>query len=121
MNRCLAAFLALLFASLTVSSACLAEPNGQATQLVRYDGRDLATPEGLKALNRRIELAANRVCPDAYGPSPGVEVDLACKAEALASGRSQIETAVAQYRLRTAQALAAIEPDAAPTIPEVRR
>jgi hypothetical protein len=44
MNRCLAAFLALLFASLTVSSACLAEPSGQANRLLRHDDLNLWSP-----------------------------------------------------------------------------
>ena len=109
MNRCLAALLALLFASLTVSSACFAEPNGQAIQLVRYDDRDLSTSEGLRALKRGIELAANRVCLDASGPAPGGQVDLGCKADAVKSTHSQIETAIAQYRLRSGRAVAAIE------------
>lgn len=120
MNRCLAAFLALLFASLTVSSACLAEPNGQATQLVRYDNSDLSTVQGVKALKRRIELAANRVCLDVSGPSPGGQVDLGCRADALASARSQIEAAIAQHR-SSAQAVAATERSLAPITPEVRR
>ena len=71
MNCCFAAFLALLFASITVSSACLAQPIVETRVLVRYADLDLSTPEGMKALNCRIEKAANRVCPDASGPSPG--------------------------------------------------
>lgn len=109
MNRCLAALLALLFASITVSSACLAEPFSVPTVLVRYDDLDLSTPKGMKTLHRRIENAANRVCPDASGPSPGVQVDAACKADALAAARAQLPHAIAEQRLNEAPVVAATE------------
>ena len=110
MNRCFAAFLALLFASLTVSSACFAEPIAEATLLVRYDDLDLSTPESVKTLHRRIENAANRVCPDVSGPSPGVQVDVGCRANALAAARAQVAQAIAEQRLSKSPAVAATEP-----------
>jgi UrcA family protein len=121
MNRCLAAFLALLFASITVSSACFAEPSGQATRLVRFDDLDLSTSEGVKALHRRINNAANQVCLDASGPSPGVQVDLGCRADALAAARWQIQDAIAQQQLGGSPAVAVIDGSAIPMTPENRR
>lgn len=109
MNRCLVAFPALLSASLTISSACLADPAGQATRLIRYNDLDLSTPDGLKALDRRIELTANQVCMDVSGPSPGGQVDLGCKADAVAGARLQIQGAIAQQRLGRSPAVAVIE------------
>jgi UrcA family protein len=109
MNRCLAAFLALLCASLTVSSACLAQPHGQATVLVSYNDLDLSTAKGVKALERRVGLAANRVCMDASGPSPGVQVDLGCRADAVAGALTQIPHAIADQRLGKSPAVAVTE------------
>ena len=120
MNRCLAAFLALLFASLTVSSACLAEPNDEVTIVVPYGQADLSTPPAVKALHRRIGLAANRVCLDVSGPSPGGQIDLGCRADALAGAHAQIERAIAQHRSST-QAVAAIERPLASINTEDRR
>jgi UrcA family protein len=108
MNRCLAAFLALLFASLTISSACFAQANGEATLLVNYDDLDLSTPAGVKALQRRIELTANRVCTDATGPFP-TGVDFYCKVDALRDARTQIPAAIAQQRLSRSAAVAATD------------
>jgi UrcA family protein len=99
MNRCVAAFLALLFASITVSSACFAQTTGEARLLVRYDDLDLSTPAGMKALHRRIDLAANQVCRDPTGPSPAFAVHFICKADAARSARHQIKSTVAQQRL----------------------
>jgi UrcA family protein len=117
MNRCFAAFLALLCASITVSSACLAQPNGQATLLVGYDDLDLSTPAGMKVLHRRIDLAANRVCPDASGPSPAVQVDLGCRADAVTSARAQISQAIAQQQLGKSRAVAVTASPLAPHHP----
>ena len=114
MNRCLAALLALLFASLTVSSACFAEPNDQATLLAGYDDLDLSTPEGVKALHRRIELSADQVCVDASGPSPGGQVDSGCRADAVAGARLQIPDAIARQRASKSAAVAVIEASPVP-------
>jgi UrcA family protein len=107
MNRCFAAFLALLCASLTVSSACFAQSKGHATRLVPYSDADLSTPAALKALHRRIDLTANQVCLDVSGPAPGGQVDAGCRAEAVANARSQIEHAIARQNLGQSPALAA--------------
>jgi UrcA family protein len=117
MNRSLAAFLALLFASLTVSSACFAEPRDQASLLVSYDEVDLLTPAGVKALHRRIDLAARQVCLDVSGPSPGGQADLGCEADALASGSSQIQDAITRQRLGKSPAMGVIENSPTPNHP----
>ena len=81
MNRCLAFACALLFASLTVSSACFAQPIMRATRLVTYDDLDLSTPSGQKSLHRRLERALNQLCLDPSGPGPGGTVDPTCKSD----------------------------------------
>jgi UrcA family protein len=94
MNRYLASLLALLFASLAVSSACFAEPNDGATRLVRYDDLDLATPKGVASLHRRIDYAVNQVCVDSSGPAPGGKVDAICAANARTDARRQVQDAM---------------------------
>jgi UrcA family protein len=110
MNRCFAAFLALLCASLTVSGACLAQSNGAATRLVRYDDLDLSRPDAVKALERRIDLTANQVCLDVSGPAPGGQVDSACRAYAVGAARAQVAQAIAEQHLSKSRAVAATEP-----------
>jgi UrcA family protein len=92
MTRPLLMLLSLLCASVTVSSACFAQPNGQVRQ-VRYGDLDLSTPSGVETLHARIEAAANQVCLDPSGPSPAATVDPACKAEALRAALSQLDLA----------------------------
>lgn len=108
MSRCLIILCSLLSASLTVSSACFAEPNGQVRE-VRYGDLDLSTPAGVRTLNNRIENAANQVCLDPTGPSPGATVDPTCKVQALQHGRSQIDRAIAEQRNGAPSVAIAIE------------
>lgn len=96
MNRCLAFFCALLFASLTVSSACFAQPVVRATRLVTYNDLDLSTPAGRQALHRRLEHALNQVCLDPNGPAPGGTVDPSCKSNGWLAVHPQVAIAVAQ-------------------------
>lgn len=110
MNRCLASCLAMTIASTTVSSGCLAQPNGGATTLVHYDDLDLSTPAGLKALDRRIRHAADKVCLEASGPAPGQQVDLPCVADAVASAYAQLPQAIAEQRMSKSPAVAEAEP-----------
>ena len=95
MNRFLALLCALLFASLTVSSACFADPVDN--RLVRYDDLDLSTPAGLAALDQRIRRAADWVCldPAAGGPGDVAQVNSACRERALSVGRTQVATLLA--------------------------
>lgn len=96
MNRRLAFACALLFASLTVSSACFAQPIMRATRLVTYDDLDLSTPSGQKSLHRRLERALNQLCLDPSGPGPGGTVDPTCKSDGWQAVRPQVAIAVAQ-------------------------
>jgi UrcA family protein len=99
MNRSLATLLALLFASIAVSSACFAGPNDQAARLVPYDDLDLSKVSGVKALHRRIDRAINQICLDPGGSaSPAGSIDLACKSDAWRSARIQVKDAVAQQQ-----------------------
>jgi UrcA family protein len=109
MTRSVAACLALLFAS-NIAPPCIAEPNGVATRLVQYDDLDLSTPAGVKALHRRIVLAADRVCEDASGPAPGAQVDLACSADAVKTARAQMPRAIAEQRQSKSRAVAEAGP-----------
>ncbi len=98
MNRYLALACALLFASLTVSSACFAGSVDPGVKPVPYDDLDLSTEGGVKALHRRIEAALNQVCLDPSGPSPAGTVDMACKANGRRAAFAQIPNAVAEQQ-----------------------
>ena len=94
MNRYLASLLALMFASLAVSSACFAEANDRATRLVRYDDLDLSTAKGKASLHRRIEYSVNQVCLDSTGPSPGGKIDSICAMSARRDAHRQADDAI---------------------------
>jgi UrcA family protein len=100
MNRSLATLLALLFASIAVSSACFAGPNVQVTRFVTYGDLDLSKTNDVKALHRRIDHAVNEVCLDTTGPIWPAIVDLTCKSEAWVSARAQVKDAIARHRAR---------------------
>lgn len=99
MNRCLALVCALVLASLTVSSACLADPINQGTRLVWYDDLDLSTARGVAALNRRVDRALNVVCFDPFYPSPAGSVDPDCARDGRRAARAQIAIAIARHKL----------------------
>jgi UrcA family protein len=105
MKRFLAAFLALPFACVAISSACLAAPNEQLVRVVTYSDEDLSSPNRVAALHRRIERAINQVCADPSGPSPAVVVDPSCKADAWGNVRAQMETAVTSLERKGRTAL----------------
>jgi UrcA family protein len=107
MNPFLVTPLAVLVGSVTVVSPCLAERNGDATIFVGYDDLDLSTPQGAKALKQRIEITAEQTCIAAAGISPGGQMDMACRTDALAMARSQIPAAIAEQRLRRMHVAAA--------------
>lgn len=96
MSRCLGFARALLFASLTVSSACFGQPIVRATRLVSYSDLDLSTARGQKTLHRRLEQALNQLCLDPSGPAPGGTVDPSCKSDGWLAVRPQMATAVAR-------------------------
>jgi UrcA family protein len=98
MNRCLALACALLFASLTVSSACFAGPVDPGVKPVPYDDLDLSTAGGMKVLHRRIDAALNQVCLNPNGPSPAGIVDMACKIDGRRAAFAQIPGALVQQQ-----------------------
>jgi UrcA family protein len=110
MNRFLATSLALLFASSTVSSACFAGPNGEASAVVRYDDLDLSTPAGVKALRFRLERAADQACGAASGIDAGQQPDWGCMADAMAAAIARVPSAIAEQRLSKARELAKRDP-----------
>lgn len=105
MNRILALAYAFLFASITVSSACLAASSDPAARLVSYNDLDLSSPSDVKMLHRRIESAIAVVCLDASGPSPAAILNNSCRAEALRSTRLQLRNAIQQQALRSQQSV----------------
>ena len=110
MKRCLAASFALLFACSMFSSACLAGPYGEARLQGRYDDLDLTTPEGVKILDQRFKRSADQVCADAAGTAPGGQMDLGCRADALAAARAQMPRLIAEQRLSKSRAVASANP-----------
>jgi UrcA family protein len=104
MSRCLAAFLALLCASLAVSSACSAAENDEATRRILYGDLDLSTPDGLKTLNRRINHALDVVCLDPNGPSPAAVVDANCRRNSWQATRRDVALAIARQQSARATA-----------------
>lgn len=110
MDRQLAASFAMALACSTVSNACFARPDGEASLMVRYDDLDLSTPAGLKVLHRRIEQAADQVCVDAAGLEASQQTDLACRADAMASAQALVRQATADQLLSKSRALAETKP-----------
>jgi len=92
MNR----FLVSLFVpiGLAASPAQAASPDTAPTRVIGYDERELRSIDNLRTLLRRIDMAANEVCRDPYGPSPAVTVNLVCRAEAVGNAHQQLADAV---------------------------
>lgn len=81
-----------LAASLPIAAAAAAEPV-VTREVVRFDDLNLASPAGVKALERRIGNAARRVC--GYNETRGFSFILpkeisTCMNNALASARQQV-------------------------------
>jgi UrcA family protein len=104
MTRRLAFVSAFLFASLSVSTGCFAQPIGDGIRLVRFDDLDLSTEAGVAKLDRRIRRAADWVCLDPASTGPVAKVNSACRARALKDARLQMAEVVAKQRLKTAAA-----------------
>jgi len=82
--------LALLIAvSAAASSAQAAGLDEKATRLIPYDNR-YYSDDSLAVLHSRIGAAANQVCLDPTGPSPGAFVDPVCRSEAMRDAQSQL-------------------------------
>lgn len=99
MGRLFSQVLALLFAPVASANLSVADPNDEATRLVFCDDLDLSTQKGVMTLRHRIEAAANAVCRDLNGPSPGVEVNPTCRYQALKDADRQLELVIARQRL----------------------
>ena len=98
MSRSVTSIVALCFAALTVSSACIASDDRE-SRLVRYDDLNLSRSDHVKLLQQRVERAANAICTDATGPSPAARVDAACKADALRAARAHLDELIAQQAI----------------------
>jgi len=111
MIRFLAPILALLCASVAISSARAAQQNDPSIRLVPYGDLDLSTSRGIRALDRRIEHALNVVCLDPSGPSPAGVVDPDCKSDGWRAAHHQVAIVVARLQSGnlTAQALLPIQ------------
>jgi UrcA family protein len=106
MNRFLAPACALVFASLTVASDCVASPvDGDGVLVrnlrVRYADLDLSKAVGIKALNRRIEYALNLVCVAYTGPSVTGTIDPDCQSDGRRAVQQQVVAAIAKQKSAT--------------------
>lgn len=110
MNRALATLLALSFGCSSIESNGIAEPDGGANFLVRYDDLDLSKPKDLDVLRHRLERAVDEACMKAAGPAPGQQLDLGCRADALALARAQVAHAIQDQRLNKSPTVAEIAP-----------
>ena len=90
MKHLVALLAAFLLTGLSFSATAQAQGAGSTQRQVRFDGLDLSTPQGMKALHRRLEHAANAVCVDVTGPSRAGLVDPTCKAAALVEANRQL-------------------------------
>jgi UrcA family protein len=106
MTRALATLLALSFGCNSIGSDSIAEPNGEAHLLISYDDLDLSKPKDLDVLRHRLERAVDEACMKAAGPAPGQQMDLGCRADALALARAQIAHAIQDQRLKKSPAVA---------------
>lgn len=111
MKPYLVAILALLCASVAISSACAAQQGNPPTRLVPYGDLNLSTPHGLRALDRRIEHALDVVCFDPTGPSPAGVVDADCKMDGRRAAHQLVSVVVARLQSgnSTAEALLPIQ------------
>lgn len=78
---------ALLAGAVLLSTGAMALPAEEIivteTEVVRYSIQESATPQGAKALYRKLQAAASRVCSTDMPATKVVTVDRICIAEAL--------------------------------------
>lgn len=110
MNRALGTLAALSFACAALQGAASAEPAGEASSLVRYDDLDLSKPKDLEVLRERLKHAVDEACANAAGPAPGQQIDLGCRADALALARAQVAHAIEEQRQSRSAAVAEAGP-----------
>ncbi len=92
-RRSLALAGAIVAAGMATSSFAASAPGAPAVA-VRYDDLNLATPQGVNALYRRISLAARQVCPDFYSRDlVMVAAAKSCQAEAVAHAVNETHNA----------------------------
>lgn len=79
------------------ASPALAQPQaGPAQLVVSYADLDLSTERGVRALDRRLRVAAEIACgPTSDADPKGKNEARDCRAETLASARAQRDTAIA--------------------------
>ena len=85
-----------------VSTPAFAGPANVPSTSVSYDGLDLATVEGQKILDARIDAAARSICrvdDVRTGTRLKSSESRACYAKARASAKKQVASAVAERRL----------------------
>lgn len=116
MKQFLAAFLALLWASVIDSSACAAAQDDAAPLLVPYGDLNLSTQSGLKILDRRIEWALYQVCLDPHGHSSAGVIDGGCERDGRLAAQSQVAIAIAHQKSNKLKA----EPQASIQIAKAR-
>jgi UrcA family protein len=82
----------LLIGGLIVASAAVTAPADRdaPTVVIHYTTASLATDSGVQALYRRIERAAERVCPHVPAASLPNEALIKCRHDAIADAVSKI-------------------------------
>lgn len=86
-----------------------AEPESRSA-VVRVTDLNLADPAGEKTLRRRVSFALTQVCGDAADRNLAARSPIrACRTEAMAKAKPQIEMAVASARTGRAYVVAAIK------------
>jgi UrcA family protein len=86
---------ALVIATIVLATSAKAESPETATRIVRYADLDLATSQGAAELDRRIQRAAEMVCPAEGRSLADHERTAACRAKAVAESTAQARVAIA--------------------------
>jgi len=87
--------LALLAAVSIASSGEAASLDDNATRVIPYEDR-FYSDDGLTDLRQQMGAAANQVCADPTGPSPGPAVDAVCRSDAMRNASAQLNQIMAR-------------------------
>ena len=91
MNK-IAILTAAAVALMPVAASAETFPKEAKSMRVSHADLNLASPEGQKALHRRIGSAVEQVCGDAFGPDLRANLQTrACRTETLSAAMSEVE------------------------------
>ena len=86
---------ALMIGTIAIAASASAAPAENTTRIVRYADLDLASSQGSAELDRRIQRAAENVCPVEGRSLADHDRTAACRAKAIADSTAQARVAVA--------------------------